>query len=163
MYDAHLFRPFTISDGVKYFFEITTIQGIGHVFSSKSTFFGKCFWLVSFSFLLGCGIVWTDQMYNNWQNNPVLTTIKATSAPIRKVKFPSVTFCSPGNMEVVSNASLFQMFYDFLRTEYGIKVNLSPMLVAETINLAVSIISNKYLLSVMWAGLSIFFSFHLIF
>ena len=77
-------------------------------------------------------------MYNNWQDNPVQTAIEATSSSIKKVKFPAVTFCSPGNMEIIANASLFKMFYDFLGTEYGIKVDLSPMIVAETLNLMVN-------------------------
>ena len=125
------------SDIFKDFAQISTIQGIGQVFSSKNTWFGKLFWLVAFLLLLACGIVWSDEMYNNWQSDQVLTTIQATTTPIRKVKFPSVTFCSPGNMELVANASLFQMFYEFLGMEFGIKVDLSPTVVAETINLAV--------------------------
>ena len=85
----------------------------------------------------------------NWQNNPILTTIKGTSAPIKNVKFPSVTFCSPGNMEIVTNASLFRMFYNFLGTDYGIKVDLSPLFVAETINLVVTKISDQYLQTII--------------
>jgi hypothetical protein len=41
-------------------------------------------------------------------------------------------------MEININASLFKMFYDFLGMEYGIKLDLSPMFVAETINRAVN-------------------------
>ena len=118
--------------------QISTIQGVDHIFSSKTTFISKTFWLVVFFFLLGCGISWSNQMYNDWQNQQVLTTIKTTSYSIKNVQFPSVTFCTPGNMEFVTNATLFKMFYDFLGTEYGIKVDLSPMHVAETINLAVT-------------------------
>ncbi len=78
-------------------------------------------------------------MYNSWQKQQVLTNIQSTSYSIKNVKFPAVTFCTSGNMEVVTNASLFKMFYDFLGMEYGMKVDLSPMHVAETINLAVNI------------------------
>ena len=120
------------------FTQISTIQGVGYIFSSKTSSFSKLFWLIAFSFLLGCGITWSVQMYSDWQNQQVLTTINSTSYSIKNVKFPSVTFCTPGNMEIVTNASLFKMFNDFLGTEYGIKVDLSPMVVAETINLAVS-------------------------
>ena len=89
-------------------------------------------------------------MYNDWQKQQVLTTIKAASSPIRNVEFPSVTFCVPGNMEININASLFKMFYDFLGTEYGIKVDLSPIVVAETINLAVN--KHFYLLIFCYQG-----------
>jgi hypothetical protein len=126
------------SDRVIDFSQNSTIQCIGHILSDKATLFGKIFWMVAFSFLLGCGLSWSGQIYNGWQNQQVLTTIKATSSPIKNVEFPSVTFCVPGNMETNINASLFKMFYDFLGMEYGIKVDLSPMFVAETINRAVN-------------------------
>jgi len=51
-----------------------------------------------------------------------------------KVDFPSVTFCSPGNNEVITNATLIKMFYDFLQNKYNITTNHSPLEIAKLLN-----------------------------
>jgi hypothetical protein len=43
------------------------------------------------------GAYWTAAIYNNWQNQPVVTTATTTAYPITDVEFPSVTICAQGN------------------------------------------------------------------
>jgi len=35
-------------------------------------------------------------MYNDWQKNPILTTVAASALDIKNISFPAVTLCSNG-------------------------------------------------------------------
>ena len=120
------------------------------------------------------------QLYKDWQNQQVLTTISTTgfieknclSFPrywlkwaflfcffwhiwlfkqylvqfiwinyfsktaysVMNVDFPSVTFCSPGINEVITNATLIKMFYDFLQNKFNITTDHSPFEIANLLN-----------------------------
>ena len=54
--------------------------------------------------------------------------------PVTDVEFPSVTICSPGSNELITNATLIKMFYDFLHLKFNITTKLSPIYIAESNN-----------------------------
>jgi hypothetical protein len=54
--------------------------------------------------------------------------------PIQEVEFPTITFCSSGTNEIRTQAYLINLYYEFLRKDYGIKVDLSPMAIAQLLN-----------------------------
>ena len=41
------------------------------------------------------------QAYNEWQENPVLTTVSTTGKPIKDIEFPAITICSQGAIKEV--------------------------------------------------------------
>jgi hypothetical protein len=65
----------------------------------------------------------------------VLTTIVSAGKSIKEIDFPSVTFCSQGNNDLISNASLIKLFYDFVETQKGIKVDIVPQNIVQLRNL----------------------------
>ena len=60
----------------------------------------------------------------------VLTTISSTGMPIQEVEFPAITFCSPGSNDIRVVSFFLKLFYEYLRTHYGWKVDLSPLAIA---------------------------------
>jgi hypothetical protein len=64
----------------------------------------------------------------------VLTTISSTGMPIQEVEFPAITFCSPGFNDLRTVSFFLNLFYEFMRTNYGWKVDLSPLEVATLLN-----------------------------
>ena len=46
--------------------------------------------------MLCLGTYWSWWLYNDWQRNPVLTTVTTTALPVSQVPFPAVTICSEG-------------------------------------------------------------------
>ena len=87
--------------------------------------------------MLSIGVLWSVQMYNDWQGNPVLTTIKTIAHAVKDIEFPSVTFCSQGKNEMITNATLFKMFYAFLKKKHNISNSFTPWEIAEIVHLAV--------------------------
>ena len=43
----------------------------------------------------------SPQAYNDWQENPVLTSVKTTGKPISEMEFPAITICSQGTIDQV--------------------------------------------------------------
>ena len=39
--------------------------------------------------------------YNDWQDNPVLTTVSTTAMPISEIEFPAITICGQGSVSEV--------------------------------------------------------------
>ena len=64
----------TISD----FAANTTIHGIQYIFDEYVFIFERVLWLVIFTIFAFLAIFWSFQNFNQWQDNPVLTSIKTT-------------------------------------------------------------------------------------
>ena len=45
-----------------------------------------------------------------------------------------MTLCSSGNNELLTNATLIKQFFDFIEIESGIKLDISPLEVAELLS-----------------------------
>jgi hypothetical protein len=54
---------------------------------------------------------------------------------VKSVEFPSVTICSSGNSEVVTNAKLLTQFKDFLTKVLNVTSDMSPLDLAVELNL----------------------------
>ena len=64
----------------------------------------------------------------------VFTTTYSTGVSVKEIEFPSITFCSQGNNQLISNASLTKMFHDFLQNKFGIKIDVSPQKISKIQN-----------------------------
>ena len=118
-----------------HFLEYATVQGFALISASRQNPFRLSFWILAVCFLLSLGIFWSSQMYVNWVDQPVLTTIKTTAYSIKDVEFPAVTFCSKSTSDLSINASHITLFLNFLVERYGIRTDFSPLDIAELLNL----------------------------
>jgi hypothetical protein len=66
-----------------------------------------------------------------------MTTIFSTGVSVSEIEFPSVTFCSQGNSDIISEASLIEKYNNFLRNNYGIKNDLDPLTLNEILKVIV--------------------------
>jgi len=66
------------------------------------------------------------EAYNDWQDNPVITTVGTTAYPIQKIEFPAVTICGQGNNEEILAAGFLKMFSDYL-SQKGVNLGISPI------------------------------------
>jgi hypothetical protein len=115
-----------IYNTVKDYSEYSTIQGIIYIFQSKQTAFGKLFWTFVIIVMLLLGTYWSVAAYNNWQSNPVVTTVKTSAFPVQELDFPAVTICGQGTNEEILAAGFFKAFFKFLKQK-GIKIGVSPL------------------------------------
>jgi hypothetical protein len=65
--------------------EYSTIQGLIYIFFSYQTILGRIFWSLILILMFTLGVIWCKQAYDNWKQNPVLTTITTTAFPSDEV------------------------------------------------------------------------------
>ena len=84
--------------------ESSTIQGVVYIFQKNQTLYGKVFWLLVILGMLSLGTLWSVWAYQDWIDNPVMTTIKTSALPIKDISFPAVTICGQGmNDDIITS------------------------------------------------------------
>ena len=63
--------------------------------------------------------------FQDWQKNPVLTTVKTSAFPIKDIPFPTVTICGQGMNADIITAGFFNVFFKYLK-DNGHDMGLSP-------------------------------------
>ena len=69
----------------------STVHGIVYIFgpdassARRTTLPERALWLVVVSGALGAAVVWSWKAYDNWRENPVITTVATMGYPIEKV------------------------------------------------------------------------------
>jgi hypothetical protein len=89
--------------------EYSTIQGVVYIFQSNQTQFGKVFWSMVIIAMLALGTYWSVCAYQDWLDNPVMTTIKTSALPIKEISFPAVTICGQGMNEDILSSGIFEI------------------------------------------------------
>ncbi|KAL9702249.1 hypothetical protein quinque_005767 [Culex quinquefasciatus] len=80
----HLFEEFCSS---------TTIHGMHYIGASK-TLLGRIGWMIAFVFsVLCCGML-IQNVYQKWDNSPVIVSFDDAPTPVWKIPFPAITVCS---------------------------------------------------------------------
>ena len=62
-----------------------------------------------------CSIHSTIQTWNEWQDNPIITTINTTAYPIQNIEFPAITICSQGTAKDLLDKVILNQFEAYLR------------------------------------------------
>ena len=109
------------------FAKIRRYQGLGYLIASKKI---KLFRFILFMFLFCMGTYYSIQMYFKWVDHPVLTTIARTAQSVKSVEFPSITICSPGSSESVTNAAIIKQFKDYLTNDLHLNSSLVQLYLA---------------------------------
>ncbi len=76
--------------------------------------------------MLILGTYWSIAAYNDWTDNPVLTTVKTSALKIENIDFPALTICSQGVIEEIIQAGFFNIFYKYAK-ERNISYGMSPI------------------------------------
>ena len=78
-------------EGVRTFLESSTIHGLGYIPATRKLV--KLFWMAVVITGFTCASTMIYQSFQDWQDNPVTTTID--TSPIKEITFPKVTVCPP--------------------------------------------------------------------
>ena len=58
--------------------EYSTIAGCLYIFMNDQRFAGRLFWTILIICMLALGLYWSLFLYNDWDDNPVTTTVTTT-------------------------------------------------------------------------------------
>ena len=96
----------------KEFAEHTSVHGVGYVADKKVPIFSNLLWASVCLLSMSLAIYLSVETYNQWQERPVITTLRNTAKPVTEIPFPTVTICGSGlfmeNVEIVLEKSFNQ-------------------------------------------------------
>ena len=72
-------------DIIKEYSEYATIQGLVYLSLPDQSSFGKFFWTLVIFLMMIMGLCWCIEAYQNWKDQPVLTTITTTAYSVKQV------------------------------------------------------------------------------
>ncbi len=88
--------------------------------------FGRVFWFYVVLAMFILGGYWSATAYYQWQDNPVLTTVRTSAYPVSNIEFPAVTICGQGSNDATLSAGFLKTFFKFLKIN-GINLPVSPI------------------------------------
>ena len=95
-----------VSKTLKDYGGATTIHGIPYILEDGRKVFERFLWVV----LVITSFTYTSynsyQIYLDWQNSPVTTTIGTTGLNIAKIDYPSITICAQGSVKEITGTLL---------------------------------------------------------
>ena len=80
-----------LKHGVTEFLAETTIHGFKYL-GPRSGITAKSFWAISIGFCLASAAIMIHNAMEDWQTNPVITSIESIDFPLKEVQFPTLTF-----------------------------------------------------------------------
>ena len=90
---------------VREFSEASSIHGISYAFSPSLPLLDSLLWRLLTLTSFGLAIYWSISSYNDWQDNPTITTLTNPTKSITSLPFPAVTICTDGlDMAAVEQA-----------------------------------------------------------
>ena len=102
----------SIAKTAKEFAERTSVHGVGYVADKNVPLFSNLLWAFVCILSMSLAIYLSVESYNQWQERPVITTLKNTAKPVTEIPFPTVTICGSGlymkNVEIALEKSFNQ-------------------------------------------------------
>ena len=82
----------------------TTIHGISYILEDGRQLFERVVWVVLVTFCALVSLSSTIEIYQNWDEDPITTTIGTTEYDIGNLEYPSVTICAQGSVKEIIGA-----------------------------------------------------------
>ena len=92
----------------------STVHGVPYILDEGQHPLEKMLWI--FLVGIGCWVVahLSLKIYDDWQTNPVITTVSTTGYSIKNIPYPSVTICAQGSMREITgdvNYLTYNIYY----------------------------------------------------
>lgn len=108
-----------IVDTTKQYSSSTTIHGIAYLCGDRISGTERLLWAVVVSLALYLATYQVIKLYNDWQKNPVLTTLDTVALPIEQIEFPAVTICPQGSRKEIVDLVLFRQLIEHMQGAKG--------------------------------------------
>ena len=93
--------------------ESTSIHGISYMSDRKHSPWRPA-WAIVAVLALTFAAYQVAELYKDWQDEPVVTTLDTIVQPIQEIKFPAVTICPQGSRQEIMDSVLYRQFKDYI-------------------------------------------------
>ncbi|CAB4057081.1 ASICN [Lepeophtheirus salmonis] len=118
----------------KSYSEVTTGHGIYYVFEQTGNIVTQITWILIIFLFIILGFLFCKEAYEDWQNNPVLTTLEITGLKVEEIDFPAITLCNQGNLKDIRHLKLIKTDLGLYCDSYdGVVFDITSMKDIQTI------------------------------
>ena len=78
--------------------DATSIHGISYILEDGRLIFERVLWVVLVTLCASVSLGLTKKIYNNWEQDPISTTVGTTEYNIENIEYPSITICAQGSV-----------------------------------------------------------------
>ena len=107
----------SMKEHLKKFSSVTTAHGIAYLAEDGRSILERIFWLIVVCIAIVLMTIQTLTLYQQWQDDPVVTTLDTVALPIQDLEFPAVTICPQGSMKSILEVVLFNQFERYIRNK----------------------------------------------
>ena len=130
-----------IVDTTKEYSSATTIHGIAYLFDGHVSILERYFWAVVVCMAIYLATYQVSNLYNDWQDDPVVTTLETVALPIEDIEFPAVTICPQGSRQEIVDLVLFRQLTEYIGKSRN---NLTTFTEEEMAEQAVAFLNDVY-------------------
>ena len=103
-----------IVDTTKEYSSATTIHGIAYLSDDHVPVLQRLLWAVVVCMAIYLATYQVSNLYNDWQDDPVVTTLETVALPIEDIEFPAVTICPQGSRQEIVDLVLFRQLTEYI-------------------------------------------------
>ena len=92
----------------------SSAHGISYIAEDGRLLIERIFWIFVTSLAISFTAFQTAQLYIQWKNDPVVTSLDTVALSIEEIEFPAVTICPQGAVKHIGDAVLFKQFREYV-------------------------------------------------
>ena len=108
------------------FSEATSIHGFAYISNGRNSGVERLFWTIMVILAISFTTYQVVVLYEEWQDEPVISTLETVAEPIENIEFPAVTICPQGSRQEIIDSVLFRQLKEYIERKKGKSSALSP-------------------------------------
>ena len=130
-----------IVETTKDYSSATTIHGITYLTGDDTTAVERLLWLVVVILAILLATYQVVNLYKDWQDDPVVTTLDTVALPIEEIDFPAVTICPQGSRQEIVDLVLFRQLTEYIERTAD---NVTMLTEEQMVEQVVAFLNNVY-------------------
>ena len=114
-----------VADAVRDYLSNSSIHGLQYLDNRNHSTCGRVFWIITVCIALICTSIQVINIWYQWVDDPVVTTLSTISLPVEKIAFPAVTLCPQGSTEDIIDNVLYNQFEEWLIHQIDVEATKS--------------------------------------
>ena len=103
-----------LGDTSKDYASSTTAHGFSYIVEDGQSVIERVIWTIVVILAVSFTVFQMTTLYQQWQDDPVLTTLDTAALPIQDIEFPAVTICPQGSISGIMDSVLVKQFKEYI-------------------------------------------------
>ena len=96
----------------------TTAHGFSYIAEEGQSVIARTGWTLIVILAVAFTVVQMTTLYQQWKDDPVITTLDTAALPIEDIEFPAVTICPQGSVSGIMSSVLFKQLKEYISKKW---------------------------------------------